>query len=38
VTGPDGFVGDRIMNPLHLDDEAIFNVGRKIEAPEARAA
>ncbi len=26
------------MNPLQLDDEAIFHVARKIEAPEARAA
>src|SRR3954464_2619632 len=26
------------MNPLQLDDEAIFHLARKIEAPEARAA
>src|SRR3954452_21446943 len=26
------------MNPLQLDDEAIFHVARRIEAPEARAA
>src|SRR5436309_12912447 len=26
------------MNSLRLDDEAIFHVARKIEAPEARAA
>src|SRR3954453_23403200 len=26
------------MNPLQLDDEAIFHVAPKIEAPEARAA
>src|SRR5437764_808945 len=38
MTGPDGVVGDRIMNSLRLDDEAIFHVARKIEAPEARAA
>jgi hypothetical protein len=38
VTRPDGVVGNQIMNPLQLDDEAIFHVARKIEAPEARAA
>src|SRR4051794_38434026 len=38
MTGPDGAVGGRLMNPPPLDDEAIFHVARQIEAAGARAA